>query len=130
MSLFLFPLIISSKITPKLKTSDFTENTPPLHILEPCTRFLDTKTSLFVCLFVFFYLFFFNFLLKKPIRREIKEEVAYYVPTTLMVLSIFWFSLQILAIPKSNILATMSWSNNTLLGFKSLLIGQECIDPL
>ena len=121
MSLLLFPLIISSKITPKLKTSDFTENTPPLHILEPCTRFLDTKTSFF---------FFFNFLLKKPIRREIKEEVAYYVPTTLLVLSIFWFSLQILAIPKSNILATMSWSNNTLLGFKSLLIGQECIDTL
>ena len=66
--------------------------------------------------------FFFFFLLKKPIRREIKEA-AYYVPTTLLVLSIFWFSLQILAIPKSDILATMSWSNNTLLGFKSLLIG-------
>ena len=54
-----------------------------------------------------FFFFFINFLLKKPIRREIKEEVAYYVPTTLLVLSIFWFSLQILAIPKSNILATM-----------------------
>ena len=120
MSLLLFPLIISSKITPKLKTSDFIENTPPLHILEPCTRFLDTKISIFLK----------KILLKKPIRREIKEEVAYYVPTTLMVLSIFWFSLQILAIPKSDILATMSWSNNTLLGFKSLLIGQECIDPL
>ena len=79
--------------------------------------------------FFFLFFIFFCFLLKKPIRREIKE-VAYYVPTTLLVLSIFWFSLQILAIPKSDILATMSWSNNTLLGFKSLLIGQECIDPL
>ena len=37
--------------------------------------------------------YFFLILLKKPIRREIKEEAAYYVPTTLLVLSIFWFSL-------------------------------------
>ena len=61
----------------------------------------------------------FILLLKKSRRREIKR-VTYYVPTTLLVLAIFWFSEKILAIPKSDIFATMSWSNNTLLGFKSL----------
>ena len=60
------------------------------------------------------------FFIKKNIRIEIKEEVAYYVPTTLLVLAIFSFSQKIFTIPKSDILATMSWSNNTLLGFKSL----------
>ena len=59
-------------------------------------------------------------LFKKPRRREIKEEVAYYVPAILLVLTIFWFLEKILAIPKSDILATMLWSNNTWLDFKSL----------
>ena len=52
MSLLLFLLIISSMITPNLKTSDYTENTPPLHILEPCTHFLDTKISIFFLIFI------------------------------------------------------------------------------
>ena len=57
---------------------------------------------------------------KKNKLKKKKKKKTHYVPTTLLVLAMFWFSRKILAIPKSDILATISLSNNTLLGFRSL----------
>lgn len=61
---------------------------------------------------------------KKLIKKKRKEIVlrkrSHYVPTTFLVFAVFWSSQKILAKPKSDIFATISLSNNTLLGFKSL----------
>ena len=120
--LFLLPLTISSNKTPKLNTSDFSENNPlkaysgdiyPLHIL------ISIKTQIIVMIS---YDIVVIISINNWICHRSNKQITYYVPTTLLVLA--WSSLpwKILPIPKSEILGFSSSSNNMLLGFRSLWI--------
>lgn len=98
-------------MTPKLKTSDFTENNPSIAYsgaMYPLGPYYNISYLLNI------------FKSQKRESERERRERAYNVPTTLLVLATVWFPSNIFAIPKSDILATMSWSNNTLEGLRSL----------
>lgn len=55
-------------------------------------------------------------------KRICEDKFSYYVPMTLLVLAPVSFPLKLLAMPKSDILGSISVSSKILLAFKSLWI--------